>query len=283
MIPASQVRAVDPFSSYHSDNVNRLTRMVTSGTDAIMQDPHLLPTKLSNTQIRISSGLCIMSDVLIQTTSNETIDVTDSDNYVEGSLFSGPFPAYGYLVLTYQYVKQPVAPTASLLILKTLANLDDTMLFLGMAKFSDVLVVDQVLPYDHISVPNVERNVLNFAGGYTDADARAADSLNPITNHMPAAVIDYNKLVATNSTTGAIELISKSGLVNNELEIVPADYTGNEVTITHNFGIRPKVQVIEFASGEQRIPEDVIHINNNSFKLVFDAIVDPNPHILVLF
>ena len=279
MIPTSQVRAVDPHSSYHSDNVNRISRVITAGNDAIALDAQLLPSKESNTSIRISAGVAVKDDVMLQLESDEFIDFTDSDNYVEGSLFSGPFPTYGYIVLEYQYVKQPVPPALELKILKTIANFDpDVFIFLGRVDVLNATEIDIVQADD----PGVmERVVLNFAETYTDVKARAADAYNPITNHAAAPLADKNKLVGTNATTGIIEYVSKGALNYTEYEKNVGDYSGGWVTITHNLGVRPSVQVLDYTTKEVIVPAVIDHIDSNSFRISFDEF-DPTPHIIVL-
>ena len=279
MIPTSQIRAVDPHSSYHSDNVNRISRVLTAGNDAIALDAHLLPTKESNTSIRIAAGVAVKDDVMLQIETDEFIDITNSDNYVEGALFSGSFPTYGYIVLEYQYVKQPVPPAFELKILKTISNFDtDVFIFLGRVDVVSATEIDIIQADD----PGVmDRVVLNIGETYNDTRARAADATNPITNHAAAPLADKNKLVGTNATTGVIEFVDKGGLNYTEYDIDVGDYTAGWATITHNLGVRPGVQILDFTTKEVISPKTIDHINSDSFRIQFDEF-DPTPHVIVL-
>ena len=281
MVPASQIRAVDPHSSYNSDNVNRITRIITSGLDAIARDESILPSKNSNTSIKITSGICIKDDVMIQLESNEYIDITDDENYVEGSKFSGSFPTYGYIVLVYQYIKQPIPPTCQLLILKTIGNFDpNTMLFLGRVNMFSQLVIDTVEASD----PGVkDRIILNFSDPYTDSRARAADAYNPILNHAPAETPDKNKIIGTDSSSGEIIYIPMSQFGHHIFEINTGDYVLGWATIIHNIGTYPGgVQILDYTTKEVLVPAQLVHIDTNSFRVQFDEF-NPTPHIYIIF
>jgi hypothetical protein len=279
MVPTSQIRAVDPHSSYNSDNVNRITRIVTSGNDAISRDTLLQPSKNTTTSIKITAGICVKDDVMIQLENDEYIDITDDTNFVEGSKFTGA--EQGYIVLVYQYIKQPIPPTCQLLVLKTKANFDsNTMLFLGVVNMLSATVIDTI----ELSDPGIqERVVLNFSETYTDDKARAADAYNPITNHAAAQGADKNKIIGTDSSSGDIIYIPLSEFGHNVVEIDTGDYVGGYATITHNIGVYPGgVQVLDYTTKEVIIPAELIHIDSNSFKVSFDEF-DPTPHIYVIF
>jgi len=280
MIP-TQIRAVDPHSSYNSDNVNRITRIITDGVDSVAQDIDLLPSKYSNTSISVTSGVCVKDDVMIQLTDPiSAVSSNVAGDYVEGTISTNP---YGYIVLTYQYVKTPIPVQAKLQILGIVANYDPTLfLFLGRVNFTTPGVIDTIQLDDPDVSPVLQRSVLNFSSAYTDTQARAADAYNPITNHAASAIGDRNKLVATDAGTGEIVYVSKGSFGLSQVEVLPGDYVGGVATITHNLGVRPVVQCVDYSTGEEIVPATVIHTNENIFTLTFSQF-DSTPHIYVLF
>ena len=138
MIPI-QLRSVDPHSSYDSDNVNRLTRLITNGKDFISDRLQLYPTVNNSTNIKITAGTCVKDDVVIYIENDQLINVTNVNNYTEKHVLSAPFPKVVYIVLQYQYSKQPVPNQAELLILNNPLNFDtDLHVFLGTVTFNTV-------------------------------------------------------------------------------------------------------------------------------------------------
>ena len=116
----SQERHVDPFSSFNSDTVNKLTQMITRGSDALTttNDLDVLQDSTSPTShVVVTSGFAFRDDVLIEITDDYRLDFTDSDCYVS---FGTGFDEDGWyaIVLEYTYVKSRPAPTARLKILK---------------------------------------------------------------------------------------------------------------------------------------------------------------------
>jgi len=114
----SQLRAVDPFASYNSNTVNKLTRMVTYGDDGLANavSCDVLLDSTSNTQVVLHPGQIYKDDVFIDI-ERHTIDFTDSDHYYN---FDTGFDmaGYYYIVLEYTYQKSRPAPQAKILIVK---------------------------------------------------------------------------------------------------------------------------------------------------------------------
>jgi len=116
----SQERHVDPFASYNSDTVNKLTQMITRGNDGITSTKDLDVVQDSTsptTAVVVESGYVFKDDLLIQITSDYRLDFTDSDCYVS---FGTGFDEDGWyaIVFQYTYVKSRPAPSASMKILK---------------------------------------------------------------------------------------------------------------------------------------------------------------------
>ena len=134
-IPA-QTRAVDPFASFNSDTVNKLTRMITNGSDGLTTKDGLdviSDSTSPTTTVIVNTGSVYMDDVLITITDEFSVDFTDSNNYIA---FGSGFDESGWyeILLEYQYVKSRPAPTALIKILKPSqvpsASLGTSLLFL---------------------------------------------------------------------------------------------------------------------------------------------------------
>lgn len=115
----NQTRAVDAFSSYNSNIVNQLTRMITRGENCISGthsiDVELDPSSPLNTVI-VSVGMCFKDDVIIQIDDAFTVDFRDEDFYLTADHFNEE--GYYYICVRYAYVKSRPAPEATILILK---------------------------------------------------------------------------------------------------------------------------------------------------------------------
>jgi len=113
---ALQVRSVDPYSSYFSDNVNKHTRIVSGGVDCIVSGLRGTIDTNQHNLCNISAGVCIKDDVMLQFTSTVTVDSTDTDFYVDNTLptESGVY----YVVVNYHYQKVKPAPYAKILLCK---------------------------------------------------------------------------------------------------------------------------------------------------------------------
>jgi hypothetical protein len=115
----SQQRAVDPYDSYHSNIVNRLTRMISRGENCLHSGHAIdvIADGTSTTSILVTEGECFKDDVLLTITAPHTVDFTDLTNYVSAG---GGFneAGYYYILLEYTYQKSRPAPRAAVKILK---------------------------------------------------------------------------------------------------------------------------------------------------------------------
>jgi len=109
-----QVRSVDPFSSYFSDNVNRHTRIVSGGVDCIVTGLRATIDETDRRKCTIGAGICIKDDMMIQFTSSVVIDLTDELFYVDNNPVSTAGVLYIVLVYKYQKIKPP--PVAKILL-----------------------------------------------------------------------------------------------------------------------------------------------------------------------
>lgn len=180
MIP-EQTRAVDPFQSYLSSEVNKLTRIITSGQNKIVRDEHLFlsPHDDSENEIDISSGYCIKDDVLIELIGTTTLDLEDKSNYTNEEKIIGD----AYIVLSYNFSKDRQAPQAKIIICKPNEFNSNVYLFLGKVVFLDAGILDRdasdnlkISNSDQTVDPPVIRQVANFDEPYTNSDSVSAIS-----------------------------------------------------------------------------------------------------------
>src|SRR4030042_2615707 len=113
-----QIRAVDPYSSFNSDVVSMLTRIVSNHSNVILPFNPIDVSQLTSTSLRCTAGKVVKDDIYIETTSNFDVDMTDSDMYIDPG--TGPLDSTGYyyIVLKYTYVKTKPATQASIQIIK---------------------------------------------------------------------------------------------------------------------------------------------------------------------
>jgi len=167
----SQERIVDPYASYHSNVVNRLTRMITTGLNCLFGTHSIEVTQLSTTEVECSEGQCFKDDVLIQTTATLTVDFEDEDFYVDPSGGWWNEIGYYYVVLDYVYTKSRPAPEATIKIIlpsqtATLFN-SDRYLFLKAVEVSwsgSAFEIDDVWDFDPATPTNRRVYAPLFAG-----------------------------------------------------------------------------------------------------------------------
>ena len=114
----SQIRTVDPFESYNSNVVNRLTRMVTHGENCLFSitDIDVTTDSTSSDRLDIMSGQAFKDDVIVEFDTDTTIDLNSQDYYLttNGVVGSG----YHYICMEYTYFKSKPAPNARIRILR---------------------------------------------------------------------------------------------------------------------------------------------------------------------
>jgi len=115
----NQVRTVDPFATYNSDTVNKLTRMKTHGENVLENYMSARGTVVypDATSIIISSGVVYKDDVRIELTDNTIVDFGNQDFYFN---FTSGFNEVGYyyVLLEYRYEKSRPAPRSKFVVLK---------------------------------------------------------------------------------------------------------------------------------------------------------------------
>lgn len=116
----TQIRTIDPYSSYNSNIVNQLTRMVSRNTNCISGSSDSLNISVDPLiplfGLTLSTGICFKDDVIIELPSSFNIDMRDVDFYLSSDHFDEA--GYYYITLKYTYIKSKPAPQAEIVILK---------------------------------------------------------------------------------------------------------------------------------------------------------------------
>jgi hypothetical protein len=144
-----QRRTVDPFATYNSDTVNKLTRMTTFGQNALETYSSLRCTiadATSRTIVILSPGVIYKDDVRIEMPSSTLINFEDPNFYVDfGPGFNEE--GYYYILLEYRYEKSRPAPQAKITMLKPSQR--------SLFDFSSDWILLQVVRVD-FNTPNFE-------------------------------------------------------------------------------------------------------------------------------
>jgi len=168
-----QIRTIDPFSSYNSDVVNKLTRILTFNNDVLerTQSCDVLMDSTSSDFVTVSPGVIYKDDVWIEITSQHIVDFTNSIHYVN---FDTGFDEVGYyyIVLKYIYQRQRPAPTSKILILKpsqiSMYSPNTDFVFLKAVHVSwtgSEFIIDSVHDYDPNNPANKREYLRKYAGG----------------------------------------------------------------------------------------------------------------------
>jgi hypothetical protein len=171
----TQERSVDPFASYNSNVINRLTNMITRGDRGIVTVYDLQVTIDStspNTTVVISSGYCFKDDVMIEVQSESTMQIlgTGADtNYAHSFNPASASDGYYYIVLYYNYQKSRPVPQAILYAVESTntsaiyPNNTGDYVLLKVVNVSGG-VISSVLDYDPGTIANVREYLPTMVG-----------------------------------------------------------------------------------------------------------------------
>jgi len=112
----SQIRSVDPYASYNSDVVNKLTRIISDGKNILLSPSPIDVSSNTETTVKAEAGKAIMQDVLIEI-EDIIVDLADTDFYIDSSGGVWNETGYYYVVLHYKYDKTSPPPEASIKII----------------------------------------------------------------------------------------------------------------------------------------------------------------------
>jgi len=170
-----QVRTVDPFATYNSDTVNKLTRIANHGEDALESYSSLRCTldATSKTIVHLSPGILYKDDMRIEISASTIVNFESAEFYEN---FGAGFSESGryYVLMEYLYQKSRPAPQAKIVILKpsqlSAFEFSDNWIFLNsvLSEFNgSTFDLTEVLDYDP-DVLTVKRNYIKvFAGTET--------------------------------------------------------------------------------------------------------------------
>ena len=147
----TQVRITDPFVSYNSNAINKISRNISKGENGLLYANSLQVTTVSLTKINVSSGFAVKDDVLIKIIDDYEVDFTDSSFYYNPLGVLPQENGYYYVVLQYTYQKSKPAPQAEIKILKPSERslVDDFILL-------KIVQLDSVYPHDIINLLDVD-------------------------------------------------------------------------------------------------------------------------------
>lgn len=173
----SQVRTVDPFASYNSDTVNKLTKMVTYDEEGLAKINDLRVTDAldaTSTAVFISTGYAYKDQVLIDVTARGKVDFNTADHYYDWDSPGLGFNenGYYYIILNYTYVKSRPAPEASYQIVKPSQrgsySPGGSWLFLAAVLISGVggsgAQIDAIYDYDPTDTDNKREYAKTYVG-----------------------------------------------------------------------------------------------------------------------
>lgn len=177
----SQIRTVDPFSSYGSNVVNRHTKMVTFDEEGMANINSLRVTyanDATSTTVVVSTGFAYKDEVLLHMDGTAIVDFNTADHYYDWDSPGLGFNenGYYYIVLNYVYVKSRPAPVASYQILKPSQrgafSTGGSWLFLAAILISGVggagAQIDNIFDYDPTDVDNKRLYVKTYTGTETE-------------------------------------------------------------------------------------------------------------------
>ncbi len=216
----TQVRAIDPYASYNSDVANRLTRIVTDGTDCLLYPTPIDVVTIDSENITITGGKCVKDDVLIETQSI-SLDFSDSTSYISISGSWWNETGYYYVVLAYTYAKTQPPNEASIGLIHpsqrgTIYNPSDH-LFLKCAEISSpspgIYQIDALYDYDP-SDPSIGRSI-------SGADPNGGATVNVVEKSTNYTADPSDNTIAVSGNTTI--LLPYSTVSNKELRIVKSD------------------------------------------------------------
>lgn len=166
-----QIRTLDPYAEYYSNNVNRLTNMVSNNENCIINSDQIdvaITTAFSPPLLTVSTGACIKDNVFIRFTESFDVNMTYRDFYYDNKT---PFDegGYYYIVIDYSYVKCRPAPQAAIKIIKPSDRsgyYPDSLIFLKcvlVELVSSVLQITHVYNYDPENITNRRITSKSFA------------------------------------------------------------------------------------------------------------------------
>jgi len=176
----TQIRSVDPYASYDSNVVNKLTRIISDGKNILLSPSPIDVSYVNTTTVKALEGKAIMQDVLIEI-QDKDVDLTDIEFYLDstGGIWDDE-TGYYLVVLHYEYNKTSPPPEAYVKIIKPSQKLtfDPTKyLFLKCLDVQTLGIIDSLLDEDPDD-PTINRDDLitgASAGNFVATDKDTID------------------------------------------------------------------------------------------------------------
>lgn len=234
----TQERTIDPFSDRNSANVNKFSQILTRGKNVILNHNDFQLTKLSNTTFKVSTGSCIIDNVLINVTNDTVIDITNTSSFFS----NGTTTATGkyYVCLKYNYSRSRPAPQAGFVILKPNEHglvTVNKLLFIGVLNIiqsSGVYIIDTVETIDNSDLTNGQRQYLDFIGGIYETlpTFDSSKHVGMIAYELNSNLLYYGGISSWNKvSTETLNINTSSASVG---DIVYIDSSGNIVKADKN-------------------------------------------------
>lgn len=204
-----QERSVDPYSSYDSNVVNKLTRMISDGKNVLLLPSAPYAIKQANAILNIIPGKVIMDDVLIETTEEHLMNTNDVDNYLDTSGGIWNEDGYYYLIMSYEYEKTSPPPSAAYYLIKpsqraTVYDPEKHLMVnvLEVTVINSVRRISNIYGFDPDNV-DVKRDYASGGGGSsgTSTTARQIDGPGTFT------ITPDDDVLAIDTTNGVVNLI----------------------------------------------------------------------------
>jgi len=275
-IPA-QHRAVDPYSSYESNNVNQLTRILTNGINVVSKGMEV--TISDTTHLNISLGTSVKDDVMVNVTENVEIDFEDGSWFVEGVPMQLTDTGYLYVVLDYTYIKSQAPNTVSYKILKDTSSLPAQYMFIKAVKLNTsgaTPTIESVWDWDP-STPSIviQRTTIQFT---------ITETLPPWTASQRGLMylVNGGEQIALGYVTGWVyfntshlkdyaEVYSET-IPSGSFSLVSGLY---EYDVTHSLNKAVvNVQCVEETLKAVISPNTILLTDNNTTKLKFSIVPD---------
>jgi len=244
-----QERSVDPYASYNSDIVNKLTRIITDGADCLIHPDPIDVIPNDSTSVIVTEGNGIKDDVLIQVDDLQ-VNCDDADFFID-STSAWDSTGYYYVVLNYTYAKTRPAPYATIGLIKPaqrLTSYDSRHLFLACLDVGPDGVggyqVDAILDYD----PDYPQNrrlirgsdptgaTVSFVVVSTDYNADADDRNIKVSGNTKITLPDANatkelRIIKTDAAPNVVTVEAQPGEYIDKVTSIQMTGQWNEVTL----------------------------------------------------
>lgn len=183
----NQERMVDPFASFNSNVVNKLTQAVSYGDDGVIayNDLQVVP-HVDPLTVTVEPGYIIKDDVVIEITSSHDVDLNDPANYSDSNALSGN--GNYYIVFDYSFSRSRPAPQAQIKVLRPnersayVSGMNLALLKVVKIDGDPAYYIDELLDYDdEVGYTDNQRQFLRtFVGSKGFMDSHSTENQSQI-------------------------------------------------------------------------------------------------------